>query len=251
MEIKILGSVSPYCTNSKNCPGILIKSSDQNILLDCGPGISNQLDMNKDLNNLTIIISHYHQDHFAELLSLALTSYVYHNLGYLKNKIKIYLPKPNNETILHYRYLTNLGPLNYWNIYTYDENTIIKISDTLITFSPNPHDIPSYAIKVSNNNQVLVYSGDTGYQGNTIESFAYNSNLLICESTFLNHQNKNRDFHLYAHEAALIAKKAQVKELILTHFWPEIPKEEYLNEALEIFPYTSCAIEGKKLILKK
>ena len=41
-----------------------------------------------------------------------------------------------------------------------------------------------------------------------------------------------------------------VKKLLLTHFWPEIDKDEYVNEAKEIFENTEAAVEGKKLILK-
>lgn len=75
-------------------------------------------------------------------------------------------------------------------------------------------------------------------------------NLLICESTLLRHQTKKNDYHLYAHEAAEIANNAQVKQLLLTHFWPEIPSLEYQKEAREIFPNTSASYEGQKLTLK-
>ena len=55
--------------------------------------------------------------------------------------------------------------------------------------------------------------------------------FFICESTFLKGQNKTEDTHLFAYEAALIASRANVNKLYLTHFWPEIDPEEYLNEA--------------------
>ena len=40
------------------------------------------------------------------------------------------------------------------------------------------------------------------------------------------------DNHLYAYEAGMIAEKANVKELLLTHFYPEIDKQKYVDEAL-------------------
>ena len=88
MEIKFLGTVSPYCKDEKNCPGYLITHENEKILLDCGNGISRYLNMPDDLEDLTIIISHLHSDHYGELLSLAQTSYVFHKLGLLKNICK-------------------------------------------------------------------------------------------------------------------------------------------------------------------
>lgn len=100
-----------------------------------------------------------------------------------------------------------------------------------IRFRENPHQLLTHSIKISSKKHSLVYSSDTGYQNNSLETFAKNCNLLICESSFLKGQIKKGDNHLYAHEAALIAKKANVKILALTHFWPEIDRQVYLKEA--------------------
>ena len=87
-----LGTVSTYCNDVSNCSGFLVRYGNRKILLDCGNGISRYLSMPDDLEDLTIIISHLHSDHYGELLSLAQTSYVFHKLGLLKNRIKVYLP---------------------------------------------------------------------------------------------------------------------------------------------------------------
>ena len=52
-------------------------------------------------------------------------------------------------------------------------------------------------------------------------------------------------------EFSLAPVAAEVEKLLLTHFWPEIDKEKYVEEAKEIFPNTEAAIEGKKLILRR
>ena len=81
---------------------------------------------------------------------------------------------------------------------------------------------------------IFKLSSDTGYKHNCLEEFAKDANLLICESTFLRGQIKVEDHHLFAHEAAEIAKKANVQKLVLTHFWPSIDKQKYVNEAKNI-----------------
>ena len=45
-----------------------------------------------------------------------------------------------------------------------------------------------------------------------LEKFAKDANLLICESTFLKGQIRNGDNHLFAHEAAIIAKNANADD---------------------------------------
>ena len=98
-------------------------------------------------------------------------------------------------------------------------------------------------------NNTLVYSGDTGYQGNSLVRLAQDADILLCESTFLKGQTRISDNHLYAYEAAKIAKEANVKQLVLTHFFPEMDRVEYIKEAKTIFENTDYAEEGKVLKL--
>ena len=250
-----LGTVSPYCKYNKNCPGFMIESNGKKILFDCGNGISRLLKMPDDLRNLIIIISHLHKDHYMDLGCIAYASYVYKNLGYLKNKIKVYIPSDNacvsEKNNFDYNYLMNFGRENYCCFIPYDVNSKIYHGDMEVDFACNPHPLVTYSARIKCNNGLIVYSSDTGYSNNKLVPFGNNADLLICESSFLKEQYKKSDSHLYAYEAALIAKNANVKQLMLTHFWPEIDGDEYVREAKEIFDNTIKAEEGKKLVLKK
>lgn len=269
MELKVLGTVSPNCSGRKNCPGFLVSDGNQNIILDCGNGITRYLNVDGILLNSTIIISHLHKDHYGELLSLAYSSYVLHNLGILKKRVPVYIPTPDVEKIIEkyinedgisstriveknlidYEYLTNFGEESYLEFITYDDKTKLQIGKMTVDFSLNPHQIKAYSTRIKDENSVLVYSGDTGYQNNTLTAFAENADLLICESTFLKEQLKKKDYHLNTYEAASIAKKANVSKLLLTHFYPNIEKMEYVVEAREIFENTEAAEEEKVLKL--
>ena len=243
MQLKVLGSVSPYCKNNLNCPGYLIEENNHKILLDCGNGITSEMSFPQDLENLTIIISHLHKDHYGDLLSLAYASFVYHNLGLLTERVKVYLPADES---IDYTYIKSFNE-HFLEFIPYHKDTIINIDNLKITFSPNPHQILTFSIKVETNNQSIVYSSDTAYHDNTLEKFAQNTNLLICETTYLKDQIKRTDNHLNTIEAATIAKNAQVEQLMITHTWPEISKQIYQEETKSIFPNTITAEEGKKL----
>ncbi len=261
ITITPLGTVSPYCKGNMNCPGFLVKINEEKILLDCGNGITRYLDLAKDLNNLTIIISHLHKDHYGELLSIAQSSYVYKRLGYLENKIKVYIPEYKKiiiendcvieKDLMEFNYLKELEKIGYLEIIPYNNKTKLSFNDTELTFSKNPHQIITYSTKLQTKGLKIVYSGDTGYYGNSLVNFAKDANLLICESTFLRGQTKSEDTHLFAYEAGLIAKKANVEKLLLTHFWPEMEKQYYINEAKDYFDNVEAAIEGKVLRLKR
>ena len=255
-----LGTVSPSCYKEKNCPGILIESKKKKILLDCGNGVSRLFDMENDLKDLIIIISHLHKDHYSDLSCFGYDSYILKNLGYLNKKIKVYIPKGDFilkgtkkelKNLPDYEYLMNFGNENYLDFIPYSDEDILTHGNMNVTFKRNPHQLITYSTKITNNNNTIVYSSDTGFEENSLEEFAKDADLLICESTFLRGQNKNNNNHLYAYEAGMIAKSANVKKLLLTHFYPTIDKELYVKEAKVYFENTEAAIEGKKLILRR
>ena len=247
MIITPLGTVSPYCKKRKKCPGFMINEGQTKLLLDCGNGISSQLKFPDDLQNLTIVISHLHKDHYGDLSCLAYASFVYKNLGKLHNKIKVYIP--NDKNSCDFAFLKNYAKESFLEFLVYNSNDIIKVDNLVISFKRNPHPILTNSIKVTNSYKTIVYSSDTGFLNNTLIEFSANCDLLICESSFLKEQSKNNPNHLCAEEAASIAKEAKVQKLVLTHFWPEINPKEYINEAKKIFKNTFAAKENKKIII--
>ena len=236
-----LGSVSPYCKDNKNCPGFLIEYGKYNILLDCGNGISRYLSFPNVLNNLYVFLSHLHLDHFGDLGTIEYASYVYNKIGLLNEKVKIYTPVSKS---MYNNY-------NYCDYYMINDNSFIKLNDLIITFhNNNSHDIECYMIKIETSKYKIVYTSDIGnrYLDDVID-YCKECDLLICDSSLLIGQYNSN--HLHAYEAGLIARDASVKRLMLTHFWPEIDKEKYLEEAKEYFENTIVAEENKKLILRR
>jgi len=243
-----LGTISPYPKNNMNCPGFLIKYNDQKILLDCGNGITRFLNFPNDLENLNVVITHYHQDHFSDIGSIQLASYVYHNLGMLNNKIKIMLP--NNDINFHKKSITSTKEsyaeyINIINNYSYN------IEDLKITFEDNKsHMIESFMVKLENEDFKIVYTSDIGTTNfEKLIEFCKDADLLICESSFLKKHNSNNHLHMTAYDAAMLAKSANVKKLLLTHFWPEEEKQLYLEEAKQLFNNSAVAEENNEIIL--
>lgn len=259
-----LGTVSPYPKGNCNCPGFLVQSGDKKILLDCGSGVSRFLKFPEDLKNLIIIISHLHDDHYSALGSFANAALCYQRLGEFNEKINVYLPygwkwcgSDFNVGVNNLLHLGNMDGVDYcedgylkYNPATKSQYFLpLEYENMKISFLKNLHDILTFSVRIDAFGKSLVYTADTKYNEKLIE-FCKDVDLLISEATFLKGQNCTPG-HMYAWEAGMLARNANVKKLMLTHFWPEIDKQLYVEEAKEYFKNTVAAREGKKFVLRK
>ena len=119
-----LGRVSLYCKNEMNRRGFLIKYKEQNILLDC----------ENDLKNMSVIVSHFHKEHYWNLGGIQYVLYVYHNLGKIEQPINIYLTK---EDFASGRESIILNKDSYVELVTNDEFRNIYISQLRIKEEQN------------------------------------------------------------------------------------------------------------------
>ena len=250
IEIIPLGTVSPYPKENMNCPGFLIKYNNKKVLFDCGNGITRLLKLPKDLENLNVIITHYHKDHFGDIGALQYASYVYHNLGILNSKIKIYLPE---NDINFSKQMIISSPESYAEYFDINDNFSFSVDDLNVSFKDNnSHSIESFMVKLQNKDFKIVYTSDVGITNfNALIDFCKDADLLICESSFLKRHNSNSKAHLTAYDASILAKKSNSKKLLLTHFWPEEDKNSYLNEAMQNFQNVEASHENKKLVLER
>ncbi|WBL23625.1 ribonuclease Z [Zunongwangia sp. HRR-M8] len=91
------------------------------------------------------------------------------------------------------------------------------------------------------------FCSDTAFSEEIIPQIA-NIDVLYHESTFLQEQLKYADptKHSTAMQAAIIAKRANVKKLILGHYSTRYPDIElFKSEAEQVFPNVSLAEDGK------
>ena len=246
MKLKVLGSVSPYCKNGSNCPGYLLSTGNGKILLDCGFGSSGNMRFPEDIRRLSIILSHYHKDHYTDLFAILYASLCYKNFGELID-IQIYLPETADKNTICDAELIRNNREGVFELHTYNENSVLHIDGCEVRFFKTHHAVENYSVCIEKNGAKFVYSGDMGYRDiDAYCAFCRKADLFLCESTFLNTDSGKTPYHLDAMEAALIARKADVGRLLLTHTWPERDKELYLREAKPIFDRVSMAQENKE-----
>ncbi len=74
--------------------------------------------------------------------------------------------------------------------------------------------------------------------------------LLLCESTFLEEEKRlsKKYMHMTAKDAAMIAKKAGVEKLVLTHFSARYTDASvFVKEAFEVFENVEAAEDFKRI----
>lgn len=233
MNLKILGTHSPNAAKGHNAPGYLVTDGTDTILLDCGSGCSSLLSIPEDLINLNIFISHLHWDHFNDTPILQYAAFANSNLGLIKEPIKIWIPA---SPIDKHELITNEKD-SFATFHTINEDTNIKIGKMTVSFCKTDHPIETYAIKVTDGKQTIVYTADTSFSAkDKLVKFAKDCDILLSESSLLKeHGFPEICSHLTAEQAGIIAKEANVKKLVLTHFWPTESIQKYFLEAKKIF----------------
>lgn len=133
-------------------------------------------------------------------------------------------------------------PLKYWN--PLQKGETITEGDTVYT--------PDMVLGPSRKGLKVTYCTDSRPTEALVEH-AQDSDLLICEGMYGEPEKeaKAREYkHMTMKEAAQSAKRAQVKEMWLTHFSPSlVHPEDYISEVRKIFPKAYVGKDGKSVDL--
>ena len=238
MHLKILGTGTSQVSKERVSTSNYLEIGNKKILLDCGCGTlvrMSQADISfKDID--IVFISHFHIDHISDLFAL-LWALKYPLLGRTKN-LKIIGPKGFEEFYNEYiKPVVFSKPFDLFDIEIKEIEDEMKFDNFKVQVLNTKHTEESVAFKFIENEKSLVIGGDMGYEENIIE-FSRETDVLILECSFDN--SKELEKHLTPKECGYIAKSANVKSLILTHFYP-VHKEVRLDETKEVFENTIMA----------
>ena len=232
MRLTILGSGTAAPLLERNCAGYLVEANNQKFLFDSGAGtIRRLLEVKADLFDIEhIFYTHLHNDHINDLGAIIWSN----NYGGKRKKpLNLYGPEGFRQycNILINR-LLRAPKFNFKVNLKELKKSTLKIHNTLIKTHPTKHSktTKSVTYRIQHKNKSLVYIGDTKYCSDVIKS-AKNADYLLIECSFPNES----EGHLTPSLAGKIASKANVKTLILTHFYPEVLKTNIKNQCAKEF----------------
>ncbi|ODS40625.1 MBL fold metallo-hydrolase [Candidatus Altiarchaeales archaeon WOR_SM1_SCG] len=249
MKITFLGTNGWYDTETGNTICTLIESDKYFIILDAGNGIYKIDRYIKSVNKklVYLFISHFHLDHIIGLHIL--------NKFKFSNGLRVYGPAGTKEildNIINAPYTVYFAELPF-------KVDICELSEGLhripflVECKPLLHSSTCMGYRFELDDKIIMYCPDTGFCENAIE-LAKNADLLITECSFKSGQRNPKWPHLNPEDAAQIAKDANAKKLVLTHFDANIYKtsnERKLTEsqAKKIFINSYAAFDNIEVVI--
>jgi len=210
--------------NRSSC-SVLMETGVAKLLFDCGPGTMRRLlEVDTQIFDISFIFfSHLHPDHTGELVSFLFAT-KYPEIERRQKPLTIVAGSGFSE---FYTRLKNV--YGEWielkpeliNIVEMDNKgkDSIDFGDFTVKSIPVEHSDESIAYRITGSGgKSVVYSGDTDFSDNLV-TLAKNTDLLICESALPDELKVAG--HLTPSLAGRIARQANVKKLVLTHFYPE------------------------------
>ncbi len=230
MKLTVLGCWSPFPSPGGACSGYLVENLDAAVLLDCGHGVVGKLLSKIAINFLNaVVISHFHPDHCADLFALRHAVRSCFRNGTLKGKIPLYVPSQPLEDLHYFKRCEDAFSFHYLEEVLPEG---VRIGDLRLNFMPVRHKVPTYATAVDDGHKRMVYSGDTMFF-EEFTSFLHKADLFLSEASV---RGKDKEYaqeagHLTPAQAAELAVKGEVGQLLLTHFWPKYRLRDLHEEA--------------------
>lgn len=239
IAVTILGSGTCVPSLRRSSCSVLMETDGLKLLFDSGAGTIRRLleTGTKILDISYIFYSHFHPDHTGELVTFLFAS-KYPVKDQRKNPLTIVAGKGFSEFYeglkMAYGHWIEFEPglLQIVELNNKAPDTR-KFDDFTVESIPVEHTSESIAYKIiSSDGTAVVYSGDTDFSDNLV-TLAENADLLICESAFPDELKV--EGHLTPSLAGKIATQANVRKLVLTHFYPECDKMDIESECRKTY----------------
>lgn len=227
MKVTVVGHWGGFPKVGEATSGYLIEHNNYKLLLECGSGVVSSLQKIVDLGELdAVLITHYHYDHCCDIGPLQYARQIKTQLGKINNPLPIYAPKGEFFNLLK------------WDNYTYgesfNEESTLNIGPFEISFIKNTHPVDAFSVKIKCDGKVFSFTSDTSYF-QELADFFKDSDLLIAECSFYADMDGTKAGHLNSAQAGELAKKANVKKLLLTHLPHFGNHEDLIKQAKEHF----------------
>lgn len=200
------------------------------VVLDLGNGALGALQRHTDILAVdAVVLSHLHADHCLDLCAY----YVVRRFhpGRTDEPLPVYGPSGTARRISR-AYELDGEPLlgKQFTFFDWEPGVPLQLGPLRIDVAPVRHPVEAYAIRLEHEGRTLVYSGDTGPSDRLVE-LAHQTDLLLCEASFVERPGLPPDLHLTGRQAAEHASRAQARRLVLTHVPPWHDPDQVLREA--------------------
>ncbi|MDY7223548.1 MBL fold metallo-hydrolase [Halalkalibacterium halodurans] len=211
MKLTVIGYWHGYPGREGATSGYLLEQGETKLLLDCGSGVLSHVQAYCPLEELDgIVLSHYHQDHMADIGVFHYARLLQAGQGRIKKQATIYGHRDDPETFstLSYKHVVRSE--------TYDGLNPKVIGPFQFSFFKTKHPVPCYAMRIEVEGQSLVYTADTSYFAE-LANFAEGCDLLIAECSAYGGTDLSDYGHMNSFDVGILAERTNARQLLLTH----------------------------------
>jgi ribonuclease BN (tRNA processing enzyme) len=217
-KLTLLGKSAAWPDAGQACSGILYQNEQTSILIDIGNGVLANLQKVIYPSQLdAVIITHFHSDHFFDLISLShLLKYAPAPQGMPEQPVKLFVPPCGKNFLASFGQAANAD--NFADIFDICEYTSGQAFDCQGSWKAHPvnHFIECYAIEKPGK---FVYGADS-----SADIKLPSAPLFILEATMPEPGNEG---HMCLEEALDVAERFQTEKLIVVHY-----SEQYNKSSL-------------------
>lgn len=238
IEFVILGSGTAVPTTDRGAAGYLLIIDNEKIMLDCGPGSTRKLaQAGCNLIDLDrVFISHFHPDHICDLTAILFGSRI---PGYARTKVlELVGPiglKEHHEKLLNVfgNWLTSKDyELKITELDPGETTAQVDYSKYKLIAQLVNHSYPALGYRIETPLGIITYSGDTDYCESII-SLCKNADIAVLECSTPDERKIHG--HLTPSLAGQIAQTAQVKHLVLSHFYPDCQNVDLIAQCRKFY----------------
>jgi ribonuclease BN (tRNA processing enzyme) len=238
-SITIIGSGTCVPSLERSACSVLIQDGNQKVLLDCGPGTMRRLlEAGVSIFDLTYLcFSHFHPDHTGELVPFLFAT-KYPDASQRKKPLTIVAGQGlrafyDGLRAVYGPWIELPSDLLQIKELPTDKPAAVTMEHFTLQSTPVQHNPESIAFRFNSpDGKTIVYSGDTDFSENLID-LASGADVLICECAFPDAAKVPG--HLSPSVAGEIAQRANVKQLVLTHFYPVCDQADLIGECRQTY----------------
>lgn len=229
MRLTVLGCAGTFPGPASGCSSYLVEQDGFRLLLDVGPGAIGALQRCGGLLDVdAALVSHLHADHCLDLVP-----YAYARRYHPRHRpppLPVYGPPRTAGRICASFDVPppdRLESVYDWRVTTAGRTEIGPFTVDLARVN---HPVECHGVRLSAAGRSLVYSADTGHSDNLV-GLATDSDLFLCEASFLEGGDNPPGVHLTGRQAGQHATRAGAQRLLLTHLVPWGDEARTLAEA--------------------
>lgn len=218
MRLTVLGSGTAIPEADRFPAGYLLEAGAITAMVDCGPGTLRRLaQAGVGLERLdAVLLTHYHTDHCADLAALLFALHSPHYAG--RKPLRVF-GAPGLRRLVET--LTGVWPWLSPRGYELELHEVLPgsfpLGDCTVHAVPIRHTAQSLGYRVEHDGRAIAFSGDADECDELVE-LARGVGVFVCDAA--TPDGEKLDGHLTPGLAAGYAQRADVRLLVLTHFYP-------------------------------